>query len=176
MVPKHYDARTFSCSASLGYLLKLSHVLMHDWAAKAFAAHDLSFIQWITLMKLKEGSVATAGDLCRTMHYDNGSVTRLVDQLEERGLLRRERSTEDRRVVALRLTAAGERKVKQLIPVAVAGLNEALQEFGKGEFAELVRLLNKLIASLRARESHDRLRAGGKSDRPEAPRAGRAAA
>ena len=175
MSVKHYDARTFSCGASIGYLLKLSHVLMHDWAAKAFAPHDLSFVQWITLMKLREGSVATASDLCRTMHYDNGSVTRLVDQLEQRGLLRRERSTEDRRVITLKLTSAGERKVNELIPVAVSGLNEALQDFGKAEFSELVQLLNKLIACLRAREAQEGARSG-KTGSQEAPKSGKAAA
>jgi DNA-binding MarR family transcriptional regulator len=175
MAVRHYDARTFTCGASLSYLLKLSHVLMHDWAAKAFAPHDLSFIQWITLMKLREGSVATASDLCRTMHYDNGSVTRLVDQLEKRGLLRRERSTEDRRVVTLRLTSAGERKVNELIPVAVAGLNDALRDFGKGEFAELVRLLNKLIACLRAREAQGTAK-GGRLDSAETLKSRKAAA
>ena len=148
---------------------------MHDWAAKVFAPHDLSFVQWITLMKLREGSVATASDLCRTMHYDNGSVTRLVDQLEQRGLLRRERSTEDRRVITLKLTNAGERKVNELIPVAVAGLNEALQDFGKAEFSELVQLLNKLIACLSARETQEGARSG-KADTPDAPKSGKAAA
>ena len=175
MAVKHYDARTFTCSASIGYLLKLSHVLMHDWAAKAFAPHDLSFIQWITLMKLREGSVATASDLCRSMHYDNGSVTRLVDQLEQRGLLRRERSTEDRRVITLKLTTAGERKVNELVPVAVAGLNEALKDFGKAEFGELVQLLNKLIACLREREAQDGAKAG-KTDSPDTVKSGKAAA
>jgi len=152
MAPRHYAARNFTCGASIGYLLKLSHLLMHDWATAAFAAHDLSFIQWITLMKLKEGSATTASDLCKGMHYDNGSVTRLLDQLEDRGLLRRERSKADRRVITLKLTPSGEKKLIELIPVAVDGLNAALSDFSKAEFAQLTRLLNKLIASLRSRE------------------------
>jgi DNA-binding MarR family transcriptional regulator len=153
MAPRHYDTRGFACGTSIGYLLKLSHVLMHDWAMAAFAKHDLSFIQWITLMKLKEGKAATASDLCKAMHYDNGSVTRLLDQLEERGLLRRERSTADRRVITLKLTPAGEKKIVELVPVAVDGLNAALSDFSKAEFAQLTHLLNKLIASLRDREA-----------------------
>ena len=151
MTPRHYSAGTFACSTSVGYLLKLSHVLMHDQVSAAFAAHDLSFIQWITLMKLKEGKVATASDLCKTMHYDNGSVTRLLDQLEARGLLRRERSKSDRRVILLKLTAVAEKKIAELVPVAVDELNAALGDFSKAEFAQLTKLLNKLIASLRER-------------------------
>ena len=149
---KHYDARSFACSKSIGYLLKLSHLLMHDRATAAFAAHDLSFMQWLMLMKLREGSAATASDLCKSMHYDTGAVTRLLDQLEERGLLRRERSKTDRRVVKLKLTPAGEAQLTELIPVAVDALNAALSELSKAEFAQLTQLLNKLIDSLKARE------------------------
>lgn len=42
---RHYDVKTFRSSDSLGYLLKLSHSLMHDAAAAAFAGHDVSFAQ-----------------------------------------------------------------------------------------------------------------------------------
>jgi len=150
---KHYDVRSFACSKSIGYLLKLSHLLMHDRATTAFAAHDLSFMQWLMLMKLREGSAETASDLCKSMHYDTGAVTRLLDQLEERDLLRRERSKTDRRVVRLKLTPTGEAQLSELIPVAVDALNAALSEFSKAEFAQLNKLLNKLIASLKARES-----------------------
>jgi DNA-binding MarR family transcriptional regulator len=153
MTAKHYNAGSFTCSSSIGYLLKISHLLMHDWVMTAFAEHDLSFIQWLALMKLREGKVATASDLCKAMLYDNGSVTRLLDQLEERGLLRRERSKSDRRVIHLKLTPAGEKKLADLIPVAVEGLNCALSDFSKAEFAQLSRLLNKLIASLRERSA-----------------------
>lgn len=150
---RHYDARTFTCGASLGYLLKLSHVLMHDGATAAFAAHDISFIQWLVLMKIREGHAATASDLCKAMHYDNGSATRLLDQLEERGLLRRERSTSDRRAVILKLTPAGEKKITELIPVTVNALNGILGNFSKAEFAQLTQLLNKLITNLRERQA-----------------------
>ena len=148
---RHYDARTFTCNASIGYLLKLAHLLMHDGATAAFAAHDLSFVQWLTLMKLRDGKAATASDLCKSMHYDNGAVTRLLDQLEGRELLRRERSKADRRVILLKLTRAGEKKLTELIPVVVDALNAALSDFSKVEFTELSRLLNKLIASLQTR-------------------------
>jgi DNA-binding MarR family transcriptional regulator len=130
----------------------MSHSLMHDAAVAAFAGHDLSFIQWLVLIKLGERASLTPSDLCRSMRHDNGALTRVLDQLEERGLLSRERSQRDRRAVELRLTAAGRRKVTELMPLAVDTLNEVLAQFSKAEFAELVRLLNKLMASLKTHE------------------------
>ena len=152
MTVKHYDAKTFNAGRSLGYLLKMSHSLIHDAQAAAFAGHDLSFVQWLILLKLREGVAVTASDLCRQMRHDNGALTRLLDQLEERGFVERQRSDEDRRVVKLDLTAAGRRKVAELLPLAVDGLNNAASTFSKTEFSDLVRLLNKLVDNLKAQE------------------------
>lgn len=150
MSSKHYDVRTFTSARSLGYLLKLSHSLMHAAGAAAFAGHDLSFMQWLALVKLREGTETTASGLCRLMHHDTGAFTRLLDQLEERGLIVRQRSEADRRVVLLELTDAGQRKIDELLPLTVGCLNGALADFSKAEFTELTRLLNKLIDNLRA--------------------------
>ncbi|HEY4368640.1 MAG TPA: winged helix DNA-binding protein [Steroidobacteraceae bacterium] len=75
-----------------------------------------------------------------------------LDQLEERDYVQRERSEADRRVVRLQLTPAGRRKVTELMPLVVDRLNDALTEFSKAEFAELTRLLNKLIGGVKASE------------------------
>src|SRR5882757_6963759 len=64
-------------------------------------------MQFAILKNVADGTAGTAADLCRLLHYDNGSMTRLLDRLEEKGLMRRERSKDDRRVVSLRITGAG---------------------------------------------------------------------
>ncbi len=148
MAAKHYDVKNFTSAGSVGYLLKLSHSLMHDKAVAGFASHDVSFIQWLVLTKLHEGTAMTASELCRKMHHDNGALTRQLDQLEERGLIERERSDEDRRVVKLQLTATGRRKVMSLMPQVVDCLNSSLADFSRAEFQEFTRLLHKLIDSL----------------------------
>jgi DNA-binding MarR family transcriptional regulator len=148
MTRKHYDNRTFSSAESIGYLLKLAHALMHDAAAAAFEGHDLTFMQWLMLVKLREGA-STASELCQIMWHDTGALTRLLDQLEERGYIERQRSTADRRVVQLQLTAAGRRKTTDLMPLVVDRLNLALADFTKADFDQFMRLLKKFIGSLR---------------------------
>lgn len=145
---QHYDAATFRSEGCIPHLLKRAHTLMHDCATLAFTGHDLSFMQWLVLTKLHEGQVNTAGDLCKHLHYDTGAVTRLIDSLEERGHLRRERSQQDRRVVALALTDAGRDKLTELTPLAVAKLNTGLADLSPAEFEALRHLLTKLIARL----------------------------
>jgi len=141
---QHYDPFNFRPMNSLGYLLKTNHQLMHECADRVFANHDITFIQWLALVKLKEGLVETASDLCRSMSHDNGAITRVVDQLENRGFVERERSQQDRRVVKLSITEAGRAKLAELTPPFIMNLNEALSPFSAEEFAELNRLLGKL--------------------------------
>jgi DNA-binding MarR family transcriptional regulator len=161
MATRHYDVKNFEATRSIGYLLKLAISGLHDVQAAAFANHDVSFVQWLILLKLREGAAHTASDLCRLMNHDNGALTRQLDQLEERGYVERKRSESDRRVVRLVLTAAGRRKVSDLLPLTVDGLNSAVSSFSKAEFAELLRLLTKLADNLQA--NVDEQTAGGAS-------------
>lgn len=148
---KHYDVKSYASASSIGYLVKLASGLMLDRVTQEFESHDITFMQWTVLMRLKEGRDVTASDLCRTLRHDTGALTRMLDQLEERGYVGRERSREDRRVVQLTLTAAGRAKAVELTPVVVALLNDGLDSFSKTEFAELSRLLNKLVDSIKAK-------------------------
>lgn len=145
---QHYDPYNFSPKNSLGYLLKTNHTLMHECADRVFANHDITFIQWLALVKLKEGYAETASDLCRTMSHDNGAITRMLDQMENRGFVERERSQQDRRVVKLRITDSGRAKLAELTPPFIENLNHALEPFSADEFAELNRLLGKLKTCL----------------------------
>jgi DNA-binding MarR family transcriptional regulator len=102
----------------------------------------------VTLMRVRDKPTLSAGDLCRELHHDSGAFTRVLDQLEERGFIRRERSETDRRVVLLCLTAEGRRVVESLLPIVVERLNAALQDFSAAEVATLAKLLRRLTARL----------------------------
>jgi DNA-binding MarR family transcriptional regulator len=69
----------------------------------------------------------------------------MLDKLETKGLLERSRSIEDRRVVNLKLTKAGEAVAGRLPEIAPVVLNGRLRKFTKTEFQELRRLLYKFL-------------------------------
>jgi len=145
---KHYDARTYTVEASIGYLIRRGSSLMREELERAFVGHGLTFVQWVTLMRLRDDPALTAGDLCRDLHHDSGAFTRVLDHLEERGLVRRERSETDRRVVRLSLTPEGQQAVQAMVPVVVGRLNNALQDFSAAEVATLAKLLRRLTTRL----------------------------
>lgn len=143
---KHYTPEKYRARSSIGYLVKRAQCLMADCLDVAFAEQDFTFMQWVVLMYVRDKIGVTATDICRDYRHDHGALTRVIDQLETRGLIKRQRSKEDRRVVDLSLTAQGRRTVETLIPVVVERLNTALDGFTVAEVSELTRLLGKLVS------------------------------
>lgn len=84
------------------------------------------------------------------------TVTRLVDRLEEAGLVHRRADPADRRLVVAGLTAAGRRLVRRAEAHRRAYLADLLEALEPGERLELVRLLGKVGAELRRRAGSDR--------------------
>jgi DNA-binding MarR family transcriptional regulator len=79
------------------------------------------------------------------MDIDAGATTRLIDRLAAKGLVERERSAADRRVVMLRLTAAGE-AVSACVPQVLAEVNNAyLRGFSRDEWQLLKQLLRRML-------------------------------
>jgi MarR family transcriptional regulator, multiple antibiotic resistance protein MarR len=107
----------------------------------------LTGAQFAVLKNVADGIAETAADLCRTMHYDTGSMTRMLDRLEEKAVLRRERCTEDRRVVYLRITESGNELLPQLRAAAVRVISHHLAGFAPAEVDTLKQFLERMIAN-----------------------------
>ena len=159
MAGPHYDVETFEGRKSLGYLIKRVFNQTMPRAESLFADADFTFTQWIVLMSLRDGIASTAAEVARHIGHDPGATTRLIDELEERGLLERKRSSEDRRVVRLSITPAGKAIAKKLMPRIVDFWNSTLKDFSREDFAQLVTLMTRLLTALEAQPEYDPARA-----------------
>jgi DNA-binding MarR family transcriptional regulator len=148
MSEQHYHASTYTARDSIGYLIKRSHSMMMDVLENLFADRGFSFIHYAILTYVRDGIAVNPKDICVQYRHDSGALTRVIDQLEERGLLARVRRGNDRRKVELELTETGRKTVEMLIPLVVDKLNLALVDFSGGEVAEFKRLLVKLNTRL----------------------------
>lgn len=101
--------------------------------------------QFAMLKTVADGMGETAADLCRLLHYDTGSMTRLIDRLEAKGLVRRERSKNDRRVVTLRITSAGRALLPRLRDSAARVVQSMLTGFSATEVKDLRQFLDRMI-------------------------------
>ena len=146
----YFSSEDFDSRKSPGYLIRRLHNLVVPRAEALFADAGFTFSQWVVLMAVRDRIATTCAEIARHMDHDTGATTRLVDQLEERGYLIRRRSTEDRRVVHIEITAAGRALAKSLAPRIVGFWNEVLEGFSAEEATLLVSLLTRLMARLEA--------------------------
>lgn len=81
----------------------------------------LTMNQWVVLKILFLKRANTASRVANIMNTDGASITRNLDELEIRGFIERDRQTNDRRVIHLKLTIKG-LQVAEKIFSSYAGL------------------------------------------------------
>jgi DNA-binding MarR family transcriptional regulator len=150
MSKQHYQVSTYRVESSVGYVIKRAHTLMLDVLEPVFEAHGFTLVQFQILALLRDGIAVNPKHICTQFRHNSGALTRVIDQLAERGLLERSRRDRDRRKVELELTPAGREVIESLIPLVVEKLNLALADFSTAEVQELMRLLLKLSGSLQS--------------------------
>src|ERR1700693_3654722 len=77
---------------AVGYLLGRARGSLLTGLDGQLEPFGLNAMQFGVLKHLAEGAAHTAADLCRRMHYDTGSMTRILDRLEHKGLVGRARA------------------------------------------------------------------------------------
>lgn len=142
---EHYTKKTFSMTQSIGFMLTKARNLVAADMDAALKAIDVTSQQMGIVLWLSRGVATTPFEMSRHLSIDTGLMTRMLDKLEAKGLLKRTRSNTDRRVFDLKLTNKGEAVAAEIPDIALPVLNGRVKSFSKAEFKELLRLLGKFI-------------------------------
>jgi DNA-binding MarR family transcriptional regulator len=145
-----YDGHDYDVGRSIGHRLVVLMQLMRREVEQRMARLDLTDAQWKPLWALHLGRATTPLELARELDIDAGAMTRLLDRLVAKGLVERQRSDADRRVVLLSLTAAGREVAAQVPHVLAAVNNDFLRGIDEGEWQQLLDVLERLVANGRA--------------------------
>lgn len=143
----YYTTENYAMRNSVGYLMRVCSNRLLPQMEALFQDEELTFSQWTTLVALHDGRVTTASDLAFNICHDAGSLTRLIDQMVQRGLVTRSRDETDRRVVRLGLTARGRKLVEALAPRVMEFWNGLLAGFSHAEVDTLIALLTRLFTA-----------------------------
>lgn len=128
---------------SLGWLVAVLGMEMAAALAQRLKAIGLNLVVWPTLYVLWEEDGLTQTELasrCRTAHY---TTTRVLDALEQSGLIERRPHPESRRTHLVYLTPAGHALEQAGVAEATACNREFLARLSEEEGAQLVKLLRK---------------------------------
>jgi DNA-binding MarR family transcriptional regulator len=145
--PDFYRGDAYPIGESVGYLIKQLRAAQERLVDAEMAEHDLTGVQWGPLLIIHYGIGSTAAEIARWGCVDTGAVTRMLDRLEAKGLVRRTPCPDDRRVMKLALTPEGERLCRE-IPFGLARVaNQLLRGFSPEEFETLKGFLRRMVAN-----------------------------
>jgi DNA-binding MarR family transcriptional regulator len=145
-----YNVKQYDPQKTVGYLVnrlraEMFAALDEELSRDAeLAPMEISAAQYIILTSLAFRDAESTSRLCREMSYDAGAMTRMVDRLEAKGLVRRRRCPNDRRLVNLELTEAGQAAIPKMRACSVRIQNRFLRGFT----AEEARLLERFLARM----------------------------
>jgi DNA-binding MarR family transcriptional regulator len=106
----------------------------------------------LTVIKLLETfDNLSLSSLSERIRAQNSTVTGIIDRMEREGLVRRERSTVDRRVIHIRLSDKGQKLARQIQVEPMEIFREALAGLSQADLRDLLRIMNKLQKFVRSR-------------------------
>jgi DNA-binding MarR family transcriptional regulator len=148
MVQDYYTLESLQAANSVGYLVKRCGQLLMQVAERRFESQPITFTQWTVLAQLSQHPHVTPTELSKNLGHDMGALTRVVDDLEELSLVRRERNEFDRRAVRILVTAEGRRLAKTTMPVVVDLANDLVAPYSEAETDLFVSLLQRLLGRM----------------------------
>ena len=140
-----YDLKSYDPKRSIGGLLSRVKLEMSAALDAELAPLDITGAQFVILMSIALGEADSACELCKGISYDPGAMTRMLDRLERRGLVRRVAHPNDRRTSNLELTAEGKAVYPKLRASAMKVLNRFLRGFTQKEARQMESFLQRML-------------------------------
>lgn len=131
----------------MGLLISLTRRLVWIAASRKLEEAGHSMIAWALVGFLMKLGPATQRDIAAGIGQHPAGVSRLIDDLEKEGFVRRRRDEEDRRRARVEATARGKAMWTAAEPLVTASLKEALSPLSIEEQRQLRKLLQKLVLS-----------------------------
>lgn len=147
-----YDSENYEPSRCVAHLLgqvrtEMLAALERELTADRHVADiGVTAAQFIVMARLAAAErKKSASDLCKEMSYDAGAMTRMIDRLESKGLLRRARCPQDRRLVYLEMTEQGRAVYPRLRELSMSIQNRFLRGFSRADARQLEGLLGRML-------------------------------
>ena len=138
----------FDLAQYLPYLINRAGVRLAVNFGRDIADQGVVLQEWRVLAALAAQGPQRLSELAVLTSIDLSTLSRLVERMARKDLVRRSRATGDRRALSLRLTAKGRRVTAVIIPTARRYERVALLGLSKAEARTLKRLLSQVYANL----------------------------
>src|SRR6516164_3643468 len=130
-------------------LLKAVHEAGSGYGARFILVHQavaerlgLNVIDLRCLRLAREAAEPTAGHLAKITGLTTGTITGLLDRLEQARLIRRERVADDRRKVIVKVLPGGAQKIERVMGPLSQDMDKALQDFTEDELKAVLKFFD----------------------------------
>jgi DNA-binding MarR family transcriptional regulator len=138
-------AATDEAAHELARMISRARRRVWNVAARRLEDRGESIFSWVLLVNVVRHGAASQRELAELTAQHPAGVCRALDDLERRGLVRRERDRRDRRRVRVAPTLRGQARYRKLFPEMVVAVDEAFAALSAAERAQLRVLLGKLL-------------------------------
>ena len=146
-------AKAMDLSNSLAPLLSQVRMAMLGGMDQEFlrdqdvASLEVTAAQFVIIANVLKGHANSACELCKFMDYDRGAMSRMIDRLESKGLLRRVALAHTRRTMALEVTEAGKAAFPKMQMCLNKVVNRLLKGVTKAQVREVEKTLKQMLAN-----------------------------
>ena len=128
----------------LAYHLRCAHVAVFQHFNRTLGVHGISGPQFGTLLLIEANPGVSQSSVAEALRFDRSTLVQVIDRLEDRSLVRREPSAQDRRSHALRLTEDGASLLGELKTLSDEHEGIVAETLSEDERKNLLSLLERL--------------------------------
>lgn len=141
----------------IGVFLNLVHYQFKLYLNKVFNKHGFNLTpeQYLVMDTLWDEGVLSQQQIANILLKDKNSVTKLIDALENKGLVRRVNDSLDRRQKKIHLTQKAISLKDEITPVAIESTNAIIKDIPKKELIQFVKILNKMSENINISNKKD---------------------
>lgn len=151
---RRLEANVSLIESFVGYNLRRAAAKQRERFQSVFGPYDIRPSQLTILAIIQRNSPLGQSALGKALEIKRANVATLLDELRERGLIKRQTADNDRRAYELLLTAKGEKLTTRLMALHAELENDLVDALGQDELETLVGLLRKF----RSLDSEPKLR------------------
>jgi DNA-binding MarR family transcriptional regulator len=129
------------------FLLTQAHWKMYRILNKQFrkSQQQITPDQWLLMLNLYNEGPLYQSELARKQFKDRAAIKRLADQLCEKDLIIRKKSTDDRRLKRLELTEKGVEIILELNIICQKTIKRSVRDLSEVEINALKRLIQRIV-------------------------------
>ena len=132
-----------------GFLVRILQLQNFEAFYPYFEALKLSPLEYAILVAVRDNKAVTQSELAGVLRMQLPNLVKILSRMEETGVLKRKRSTRDKRAVELSLSAAGERRADEASRLGQSFNAQTLSVLSKAEQAAFLQMLVRLVEAHR---------------------------